>query len=169
MRAIPGNRVLRKQTLKTYLLRTRAQRITLLTLEQVSIQPCMQRISYLLISTLAVHPSALYFRNLSGFFFFFFSMLVVTSTFSCVGPQNKTGQPAHRYTKLIDAGSRVECPRNINRLQDIVFLFLLSLRSEIVHIICLFQKDVFYEILCVLCFFVYKLFDKLRTTSGMNN
>ena len=29
---------------------------------------------------------------------------------SCVGPQNKIGH-------LLDAGSRVECPRNINRLK----------------------------------------------------
>ena len=35
-------------------------------------------------------------------------VLAVANTCSCVGPQDKIGQPA---------GGRVECPRNINRLK----------------------------------------------------
>ena len=40
----------------------------------------------------------------------FFPVLAAANTGSCVGPQNKTGH-------LLDAGSCVECPQNINRLK----------------------------------------------------
>ena len=57
------------------------------------------------------------------------SMLAVANTGSCVGPQNKIGHPAgcrfpcwketmgFTSTETIKASSRVECPRNINRLK----------------------------------------------------
>ena len=58
----------------------------------VSILPCMLRllpgISLVLISTLAVYSPA-FFQNLS----WFFSVLAVVNTSSCVGPQNKIGNP----------------------------------------------------------------------------
>ena len=59
-------------------------------------------------------------------------MLSVAKTGSCVGPQNKIGHPARRYTQLIqvsmlafhgislhtiDSGSRVGYPWNIDRLK----------------------------------------------------
>ena len=59
-------------------------------------------ISSLLISTLPVHSSAFKKKLLPSF---------VANTGSCVSPQNKIG-------KLLDASSRVECPRNINRLKN---------------------------------------------------
>ena len=40
----------------------------------------------------------------------FFLVVAVVNTGSCVGPQNKK-------VTLLDAGSRAECPRNINRLK----------------------------------------------------
>ena len=48
-----------------------------------------------------------FFQNLLRFF----PALAAANTGSCVGPQNKIGHPA-------DAGSRVECPCNINRLKN---------------------------------------------------
>ena len=51
-----------------------------------------------------------FFKNLSRFF----PVLALANSGSCVGPQNKIGQ-------LLDADSRVEYPRNINRL--ILFFF----------------------------------------------
>ena len=47
-----------------------------------------------------------FFQNLSRFF----PVLALANNGFCVGPQNKIGQP-------FDAGSRVECLRNINRLK----------------------------------------------------
>ena len=46
-----------------------------------------------------------------------FSVLVVANVRLCVGPQNKTGQPARRYNRLmhIPVWKR---PRNVNRLQN---------------------------------------------------
>ena len=38
-------------------------------------------------------------------------MLAAVNAGSCVGPQNV------KYVTLLDAGSRVECARNINRLK----------------------------------------------------
>ena len=60
-----------------------------------------------------------------------FSWLAVANTDSSLGPQNKTGHPV---------GCRFpcsECPRNINRLQNmyvLTVLVLLGLRSEIIDI-----------------------------------
>ena len=64
-------------------------------------------ISSLLISTLLVHSPA-FFPN---FYTFLLCVLWLTRG-ACVGPQNKKGDVI-----LPDAGSRVECPRNINRLK----------------------------------------------------
>ena len=64
-------------------------------------------ISSLLISTLLVHTHALHFSKTSPDFFLVF---VVADTSFCVGLQNKK-------VALLDAGSRVECPRHINRLK----------------------------------------------------
>ena len=47
-----------------------------------------------------------FFQSLSRFFL----AMDVANTGSCVGPQNKN-------VTLLDAGSRVECPRNIDRLK----------------------------------------------------
>ena len=38
--------------------------------------------------------------------------------------------PAKQIVTLLDAGSRVECSRNINRLQHMCYCFFLVLRSE---------------------------------------
>ena len=43
-------------------------------------------------------------------------MLAVANTGSCVGPQNKKKSPCSSHT--FDVGSRVECPRNINRFEN---------------------------------------------------
>ena len=59
-----------------------------------------------LVITLPVH-SLQFFQNLSRFY----PALAVANTGSCVGPQNKIGHPA-------GCSSRVECPRNINRLKN---------------------------------------------------
>ena len=45
-----------------------------------------------------------------------FLVLAVAGTGSCVDPQNKIGT-------LLDAGSCVECSRNINRLQNMCYCF----------------------------------------------
>ena len=66
----------------------------------------LPEISSLLISTLPVHSPAFSPKPLP-----IYSALAAANTGSCVGPQNKIGHPA-------DAGSRVECPRNINRLKS---------------------------------------------------
>ena len=51
-------------------------------------------------------------------------MLAVGNTGSCFGPQNNIGHPARRYKQQqqnTSAGSRVECPRNINGLQNMCY------------------------------------------------
>ena len=63
-------------------------------------------ISSLLISNLPVHSLAFFPKTSPKFF----PVLAAANTGSCVGSQNKTGH-------FLDAGSRVECPRNINRLK----------------------------------------------------
>ena len=70
-------------------------------------------ISSLPVSTLPVHSSA-FFPNLSRVFF---CVLTLANTGSCVGPQNKIG---HLADVTFDADSHVECPRNINRLQNLL-------------------------------------------------
>ena len=43
-------------------------------------------------------------------------MLAVANTVSCVGPEGENRSSCSSL-QTVDAGSRVECPRNINRLQ----------------------------------------------------
>ena len=61
---------------------------------------------FFLISTFPVHSAAFFPQNLSRFF----PVLAVVNTGCCVGPQTKT-------VTLLDAGFRVECPRNMNKLK----------------------------------------------------
>ena len=68
-----------------------------------------------LISTLPVHLPA-YLQSLSRVF----PVLAVASTGSCVGPLNKT---ACSLLQTIDAGSHVECPWYIDRLQNTCYSF----------------------------------------------
>ena len=57
-------------------------------------------------------------------------MLTVANTGSCVGLQNKIGHPAHPCKQSIQVHL---LPRNINRLQYMVTVFLGS-HSEIVDV-----------------------------------
>ena len=66
---------------------------------------CQGFLPCLFLPFLSIHLH--FFQNLSRFLL---CWLWLTHG-SCVGPQNKIGQPA-------EAGSRVECPRNINRLKN---------------------------------------------------
>ena len=65
-------------------------------------------ISSLLISTLLVHSPAFFPKPL----LIFFPVLALANTGSCVGTENKK-----KKVILLDAGSRVECSWNINRLK----------------------------------------------------
>ena len=94
--------------MKSHLVRT--QTLIVLPLKRgvgqyIAIHATLTARDFLLISTFPVHSPA-FFPPPSPIF----SVLAVAKTGSCVGPQNKIG---HR----LDAGSRVECRRNINRLK----------------------------------------------------
>ena len=105
---IPRSGKLQTQKLKSHLVRT--QSLNALPLkpgvgQNVALHATLTaRISSLLISTLPVHSPA-FFQNLSRFF----HVLAVANTGFCVGRQKRIGH-------LLDAGSRVECPRNIHKL-----------------------------------------------------
>ena len=87
-------------------------------------------ISFLLISTVSVHSPAFFSGNLS----LLFPALVVTSTGSCVGPQNEIGHPAQRCRQSMQVPVWSECPRNI-KLQKTCVIVFLGLYSETVDII----------------------------------
>ena len=53
-------------------------------------------------------------------------MLAVANTGSYVGMRSKIGLPVHH--RQFDAGSLVECPQNINRLENMCSLVYLALQ-----------------------------------------
>ena len=87
-------------------------------------------------------------------------MLAVANTGSCVGPQNKIGHPARRYTQLIqvpmlvfhgislhtiDSGSRVGYPRNIDRLQKTCVIVFPGWHFHTVGIIFVQRDSIVWE------------------------
>ena len=97
----PRSVVLQLQKLKTHLFRTQSSEVLPSKPGIGRYKPCMVRlfptISFTwLISGLPVHPPAFSPQNLSRVF----PLFVVANTGSCVGPQNKIGHPARRYTQL---------------------------------------------------------------------
>ena len=82
-----------------------------------------------------------FFQNLSRVF----PVLAVANTVSCVGPEGEN-RSACSSLLTVDAGSRVECLRNINRLQNMCYYFSgFGFRNTIVEKIwaVVFKKGVF--------------------------
>ena len=83
-------------------------------------------------------------------------MLAVAHAGSCVSPQNKMGHPArcHRLTQTTDVGSRVECQRNMNRLQNNVLLciireiYICGLKSVLIN----FYVKYFNRVVCAITY-----------------
>ena len=114
----PCSGELRTQKLKSHLFRTQSS-IVLPLKPGVGqyIQPYMPRllprISSLLISTLPVHSPAFFFSKTSPEFFVCQLWLTPVPAQAC----------RIKSVTLLDAGSRVECSRNINTLQNICYCF----------------------------------------------
>ena len=106
----PGSGELRTQKLKFHLVRTRSLNVLPLKPgigQYIAMHATLTAMDFFLAYFYPSGPfTCIFFQNLSQFF----PVLVVANNGSCVGPQNKIGHP-------VDAGSRVECPRNINRLK----------------------------------------------------
>ena len=71
-------------------------------------------------------------------------MLAVANAGSCVDPQNKLGNPP---SQKIDAGSRVECLQNINRLQNMCYCALLRNRGLWNVLVSLGELNIFVVIM----------------------
>ena len=129
-RVRPRSGELRTQKLKSHLLRT--QSLKVLTLkpgvgQYIAMHATLTARDFFLVSFYAFCPFTYIFPNLSRVF----PVLAVANTGSCVGPQNKIGQPAHRYRQLM----QVPCWMSAEYKQapKQVLLFFLGLCSEIVN------------------------------------
>ena len=114
----PRSGVLRMQTLNIHLLRTQSLKVLPLmpgVRQNIALHVSPTTRDFFLepISTFSVHLSAFFpKKNI----FRVFPLLAVVNTGSCVGLQNKI---SHLLVVPDDyAGSRVECPRTINRLHN---------------------------------------------------
>ena len=107
--ATPRSGELRTQKFKSHLVKTQSLKILPLKPgvgQYKAIHATLTARDFSLASFYPSGHSPAFFPNLSQFF----PVLAVANTRSCVGPQNK-------IVTLLDAGSRVECPRNMNRLK----------------------------------------------------
>ena len=120
LRSAPPGGEMWTQKLRSHLFIIQSSKFSLQSLEQVSSLYSHACCAYCLDFFLAIFCPA---SPLACIFFFsqnlspVFPVIAVANKGSCVGPHNTTGHPARRL-QMIDAGSRVECPRNINRLQN---------------------------------------------------
>ena len=112
----PRSGELRTQTLKSHVVRTQSLKVLPLKPgvdQYIAIHATLTaRIFFSLVSFLQVHSPAFFCKTSPEFF----PVLAVGNAGFSVGSQNKK-------VTLLDAGSRVECPRNINRLQNMCCCF----------------------------------------------